>query len=102
MTRLEKTKRSLVRSWAVLALVLASSLPAGACFEEPQPECAFACPQDETCPQDYRCTKDGWCKRNDIAFGYVCSPASLVDAATFDSARPDADTTDADTTDATP
>jgi hypothetical protein len=53
------------------------------------------------CPEDYRCTRDGWCKRNDIPYEYQCSPASLIDGATFDSALVEADAApDADPSDA--
>jgi hypothetical protein len=102
MRRLKTLTNSLSRSGATLALLLGCAAFLGGCFSEPMPECAFACPADEECPEDYRCVRDGWCKRNDIAFDYQCSPAVLIDAATFDSARADADTTDADLPDAMP
>ena len=86
---------------ASLMVLFCGTVFSAGCFTEPKPECAFACASDDDiCPEDYRCVSDGWCKRNDIAFDFQCSPAVLIDAATFDSARPDADTTDADTTDA--
>jgi hypothetical protein len=102
MTHPEKMTSGLARPKMALGTLVLALLcfTAPACFEEPKPECAFACSAEDECPEDYRCVSDGWCKRNDIPFEYACSPASLLDAAAFDSARADADPADADPADA--
>ena len=74
----------------ILALVLGSLVALSACFEAPEPDCAFACAQDKSCPDGYRCTTDGWCKRNDLPGRFQCNPASLIDGATVDVMSADA------------
>jgi hypothetical protein len=55
---------------APLLLLLALA----ACYETPQPACAFACGGDGDCPGGYSCRADSWCKRSDLPDDTVCTP----------------------------
>jgi hypothetical protein len=72
---------------ALLAVLL---LAAASCFSKPRPECALRCGDDDACPADYRCVADGWCKRNDVAEGFVCETGSnpAIDASPIDAPIP--------------
>jgi hypothetical protein len=69
------------RSIVSLTIPLLAALLAltGGCYDTPRPACAFFCGADGACPDGYRCAGDGWCKRMDVADGFVC--AALPDAA---------------------
>ena len=72
---------------AAAALWVGAAMLAGACFDAPEPACAFACGEYDTCPAAYRCASDGWCKREDVDEDYPCG-ARLHDAAPTDASPP--------------
>jgi hypothetical protein len=77
---------------ALCASLLGAACLVTACYDAPQPECAFLCgTADNACPDGYSCAADGWCKRNDVDSRFVCeSPATASDAAVTADARPGA------------
>ena len=79
-----------LRTILVTTLVAALVLTASACFDTPQPDCAFLCSVEGECPDGYRCASDGICKRLDLADNAVCSNVSRQDAAPAPDAMPDA------------
>lgn len=62
-----------------------------ACYQTPQPECAFACDSDGLCPDGYSCRADSLCRRTDVPDDFACPNVSQLDADTPvpDSADPD-------------
>lgn len=86
---------------SVMSALVAGAALLGACFNKPEPACAFWCGVQSACPEGYRCAADQWCKREDVAEDFACGPGPTQDAAP---APPDA-TTDAapgDAADAAP
>lgn len=77
-----------MRRIAMLLLALAGL--AVACYETPQPDCAFLCGPDTGCPEGYSCGEDGWCKRDTAPDSVECGPP-VVDASAPADAGPDAD-----------
>lgn len=64
----------MVRSLALAGLALVAT----ACFDAPEPDCAFECGDDGACPDDYGCASDGWCKRIDLPDDHVCEAAAAT------------------------
>jgi hypothetical protein len=91
-----------------LALLLALAPALAACYETPQPSCAFSCGPSDDCPSGYSCRADSWCKRDDVADGFDCgaeasdAPASDGGSGTTSDASPDAAPPDAAPADAAP
>jgi hypothetical protein len=91
-----------------LALLLALAPALAACYETPQPSCAFSCGPSDDCPSGYSCRADSWCKRDDVADGFDCgaeasdAPAGDGGSGTTSDASPDAAPSDAAPADAAP
>ncbi|MEM9488326.1 MAG: hypothetical protein AAGC55_04220 [Myxococcota bacterium] len=90
---------STVRSTATFFLLLCA-LALGAttaCYETPEPDCAFLCGrEDSACPDGYSCNSEGFCLRDDAPADTSCGTAAVTDAAPpQDTTAPDADPGDA-------
>jgi hypothetical protein len=114
----------MLRAPSVLAAPLALAAPffaaapllaaLAACYDTPQPPCAFACGQGDDCPTGYSCRPDAWCKRDDVADDRACqgmapdldpddaAGGAAADASPADASPPDASPPDASGADAAP